>query len=115
MVRIILHGCNGRMGQAVTQFGLEDPEIEIVAGIDVTGEQKSSYPVWGEIGDCDTEADAVIDFSSAKAVDGLLDYCAKKHLPVVLCTTGMSEEQLERAAQISKETYSPISKRRSLY
>ena len=104
MVRIILHGCNGRMGQAVTQFGLEDPEIEIVAGIDVTGEQKSSYPVWGEIGDCDTEADAVIDFSSAKAVDGLLDYCAKKHLPVVLCTTGMSEEQLERAAQISKET-----------
>lgn len=92
------------MGQAVTQFGLEDPEIEIVAGIDVTGEQKSSYPVWGEIGDCDTEADAVIDFSSAKAVDGLLDYCAKKHLPVVLCTTGMSEEQLERAAQISKET-----------
>ena len=104
MVRIILHGCNGRMGQAVTQFGLEDPEIEIVAGIDVTGEQKSSYPVWGEIGDCDTEADAVIDFSSAKAVDGLLDYCAKKHLPVVLCTTGMSEEQLERVAQISKET-----------
>ena len=75
-----------------------------MAGIDVTGEQKSSYPVWGEIGDCDTEADAVIDFSSAKAVDGLLDYCAKKHLPVVLCTTGMSEEQLERAAQISKET-----------
>ena len=47
MVRIILHGCNGRMGQSVTQFGLEDPEIEIVDGIDVTFEQKSSYPVWG--------------------------------------------------------------------
>ena len=69
MVRIILHGCNGRMGQAVTQLGLEDQEVEIVAGIDMTGEQKSSYPVFKQIGDCDIEADAIIDFSSAKAVD----------------------------------------------
>lgn len=104
MVRIILHGCNGRMGQTVTQFGLEDPEVEIVAGVDVTGGQKNSYPVFKQIGDCDAEADAVIDFSSAKAVDALLDYCGEKHLPVVLCTTGMSERQLDRAAQISKET-----------
>lgn len=104
MVRIILHGCNGRMGQAVTRFGQEDPEIEIVAGVDVTGEQKSSYPVFKQIGDCDVDADAVVDFSSAKAVDGLLDYCGEKRLPVVLCTTGMSEQQLERVAQISKET-----------
>lgn len=104
MVRIILHGCNGRMGQAVTQFGLEDPEIEIVAGVDVTGEQKNSYPVFKQIGDCDVEADAVVDFSSAKAVDGLLDYCGEKRLPVVLCTTGMSEQQLERIARLSKET-----------
>lgn len=104
MVRIILHGCNGRMGQAVTRFGQEDPEIEIVAGVDVTGEQKSSYPVFKQIGDCDVEADAVVDFSSAKAVDGLLDYCGEKRLPVVLCTTGMSEQQLERVARTSKET-----------
>ncbi len=104
MVRIILHGCNGRMGQAVTQLGLEDQEVEIVAGIDMTGEQESSYPVFKQIGDCDIEADAVIDFSSAQAVDGLLDYCGEKHLPVVLCTTGMSEQQLDRAARISKET-----------
>ena len=104
MVRIILHGCNGRMGQAVTQFGLDDPDIEIVAGVDVTGEQKNDYPVFKQIGDCDREADVVIDFSSAKAVDGLLNYCGEKHLPVVLCTTGMSEQQLGRVAQISKET-----------
>ena len=41
------------------------------------------------------EADVVIDFSTASAMDGLLAYCSEKKLPVVVCTTGLSEEQME--------------------
>ena len=104
MVKIILHGCNGRMGQAVTQLALEDSETEIVAGVDMSGEQKNGYPVFKQIGDCDAQADVVIDFSSAQAVDGLLDYCEKRRLPVVLCTTGMSQAQLDRMERLSAET-----------
>ena len=53
---------------------------------------------------CDVEADVVIDFSNAAAVDGLLDYCANKKLPIVLCTTGLSEEQLAKVEDTAKET-----------
>ena len=52
---------------------------------------------------CDVDVDVVIDFSTAKAIDALLDYCVEKKLPVVLCTTGLSEEQLERVAEASKK------------
>ena len=50
------------------------------------------------------EADVIIDFSNAKAVDELLDYCEKKEMPVVLCTTGLSEAQLERVDKVAQST-----------
>ena len=53
---------------------------------------------------CDVDVDVVIDFSTAKAVDTLLDYCVEKKLPVVLCTTGFREEQLKKVEEASKET-----------
>lgn len=97
MTRIIMHGCNGRMGQMITGIVKEDAEAEIVAGIDVADNiETNKYPVFTDINACDVEADVVIDFSSAKAVDKLMDYCKKKNLPLVLCSTGLSEEQLAR-------------------
>ena len=51
--------------------------------------------------DCDVPVDVVIDFSNASAVDRLLEACGKKKLPVVLCTTGLSEGQLEKVKEIS--------------
>ena len=101
MTRVIMHGCNGYMGQVISGLAKQDPEVEIIAGIDIADQGKNDYPVYTDISDCNIEADAVIDFSSAKAVDGLLDYCAKRQIPVVLCTTGLSEEQLARLEETS--------------
>ena len=47
-------------------------------------------------------ADVVIDFSNAAAVDGVLDYCAERRIPVVLCTTGLSETQLQHSGRSGK-------------
>ena len=80
-----------------------DPEIEIVAGVDTYTEQKNDYPVFASIDQCDVAADAIIDFSNASAVDGLLDYCEAKQIPVVLCSTGLSEEQLAKVDEASKK------------
>lgn len=100
-VNIIMHGCNGRMGQIISGLAAADEEIEIVAGIDAFDEGKNAYPVFQDIRKCDIEADAVIDFSTAAAVDGLLDYCVEKKLPCVLCTTGLSGEQLAKVKDAS--------------
>jgi len=80
MVRAIMHGCNGKMGRAITTLAKEDAEVEIVAGVDAYTEVANEYPVFDSIEKCDVEADVVIDFSNAKAVDGLLDYCVEKHV-----------------------------------
>lgn len=99
MTRVIMHGCNGKMGQVISGLVAQDPEMEIVAGIDPWDDGHNAYPVFKEIGDCTVECDCIIDFSSAEAVNGLLDYCGDKKVPCVLCTTGLSSEQLHRVEE----------------
>ena len=103
MVKIIMHGCCGHMGQVISDLVEKDTNAEIVAGIDVTDKGNTSYPVFTDIHECKTEADVLIDFSSAKAADALLDYCVERSLPVVLCTTGLSEEQLAKVEDTAKK------------
>lgn len=103
MVKMIMHGCNGKMGQVISGICREDSEIEIVAGIDPYTELKNEYPVFANIADCTVKADVVVDFASASAVDNLLDYCVAHKLPVVLCTTGLSEQQLARVEEVAKD------------
>lgn len=103
MVRLIMHGCNGKMGQVISKIVKEDPEVMMVAGVDRYQGIANDYPVFSTIEDCDVEADAIIDFSNASAVDGLLKYCVEKNMPVVLCTTGLSEEQLEHVKIASEK------------
>lgn len=103
MVRAIMSGCNGAMGQVITQMAAEDPDIEIVAGIDINTEQRNGYPVFSSLSECTVKADVVIDFSSAKATDSLLAGMAEKKLPGVLCSTGLSEEQLQTVKKTSEQ------------
>lgn len=104
MVRMIMHGCNGKMGQVISGICREDDEIEIVAGIDPYMGIQNEYPVFANIAECSVEADVAVDFAAAPAVDGLLDYCAAHRLPVVLCTTGLSEQQLAKVEETAKQT-----------
>ena len=103
MVKIIMHGCNGHMGQVISGIVEKDPDAEIVAGIDIADQGKNSYPVFTDIDACRVEADAIIDFSSAKATDKLLEYSAARQTPVVLCSTGLSQEQLAKVEETSRK------------
>lgn len=103
MIRVIMHGCNGKMGQVISGLIAADDAVELVAGIDARDDGHNPYPVFTDINSCDIEADCLIDFSVAAAVDNLLDYCVAKNLPCVLCTTGLSEEQLSKVAEASKK------------
>lgn len=104
MVKMIMHGCNGAMGRTITEIVEQDPDIEIVAGIDLREDDSKSYPVFATLDACNVPADVIVDFASAKAIDGLLDYCEKTGMPVVVCTTGLSEDQLKRVEEVSKKT-----------
>ena len=114
MTKVIMHGCNGKMGQMITGLIAADDEIEIVAGVDAFETGNNTYPVFKSIGLCDIGADVVIDFSNAQAIDGLLDYCMEKKLPCVLCTTGLSEAQLQKVEEAGEKTAVLKSANRSL-
>ena len=104
MVRVIMHGCNGKMGQVITSLAAADSEVRIVAGIDKVDSGKNNYPVFRSLRECNVEADCVIDFSVAAAVDGLLEVCVERQLPCVLCTTGLSEAQLAKVQEAACKT-----------
>ena len=103
MVNAILNGCNGAMGRVITDIVSKDDGIRIVAGVDVNPLKLADYEVYETLDQCPA-ADVVIDFSSAKATDGVVAYCEKTKTPVVLCTTGLSEEQLERVKALGETT-----------
>lgn len=103
MIKVIMHGCNGRMGQVISGIAAEDETVEIVAGVDVSNHIQNTYPVFSDIRECDVKADVIIDFAAAAAVDGLLAYCVEKQIPCVLCTTGLSDEQLTAVEEASKK------------
>ena len=64
MTKFIMHGCNGAMGQVITRLAKEDPETEIVAGIDIQDNINNDYPVFTKIEECDVPADVIVDCPS---------------------------------------------------
>lgn len=114
MVEVILHGCNGRMGQMLSGLIAEDEEMKVVTGIEPSGEAKNDYPVYKSFDELKETADVIIDFSTASAIDSLLDYCEKTHTPLVLCSTGLSEAQLDRVENLAKESAVLVSANMSL-
>ncbi len=93
MTRIILSGCNGKMGQTITACVEQRDDCTIVAGFDINT-AANAYPVFADPSACTVEADVIIDFSHPAMLDGVLRYAKAHKLPVVLATTGLSEQQL---------------------
>lgn len=102
MYQIVISGCNGKMGQVVEQICNEDNAISVIAGFDinVTGRP---YPIYAVPSNFTGKADCVIDFSSPKALDGLLAYCLDRKVPLVLATTGYSDAQLAQIDAAARE------------
>lgn len=104
MTKIIMRGCNGKMGQLISQLVAEDSEAEIVAGIDISEKQLNDYSVYGTLEECNVEADVIIDFASPKFLTDMLNWSVQKQIPIVLCTTGFTEEQITEIMEASKKT-----------
>ncbi len=103
MIRVIVVGCNGKMGAMLHQVIGAEEQMEIVAGVDQENKGLYAYPICASVADCPLDADAVIDFSVSKITDQVLDDCVAKGLPLVLCTTGLSSLQLAHVDAAAKK------------
>lgn len=95
MTNIILRGCNGKMGQVITEIVDADEKAVIVAGIDITQNKLNKYPVYHSFTKCNVNADVIIDFSAPINLEEMLEFATKRKVGIILCTTGFSKEQLE--------------------
>jgi len=105
MIRLILHGCNGKMGQVVSSAAAIDDKIRIVAGVDpYPSSAENPFPVYETLPQVKEEADVVLDFSIPSALPALLEYVNKTSLPLVIATTGYSEQDLKAIEEQSRKT-----------
>lgn len=102
MIRILLNGCNGKMGQAVTRSCMFNEKLMIVAGVDAVISTDKSYPVYTDPNLVKENVDIIIDFSHPSALDGILNYAIEKSLPIVIATTGHNDAQKELVTNASK-------------
>ncbi len=101
MTKIIMHGCNGKMGRVICDIVRNDKDAEIAAGVDIAP-ANADFPVFTSIKDCNIKADVIIDFSTASAVSDVIEYSVENNIPAVICTTALSEEtnsMIEKAAE----------------
>ncbi len=96
MTKILLSGANGKMGQAISRIAAETDNVCIVAGYDLNTERKCGYPVYSSVQQITEDAEVIIDFSHPSCLDAILDYAKEHHIPAVICTTGLSKDQISK-------------------
>lgn len=103
MIRIILCGCGGRMGQAILRAAKDSCEVQIVAGVDLNADAASPFPVYPSISDFPDRADVIVDFSHHSVLPSLLAYATRTGTPLVVATTGHTEEEKEQMGAASEQ------------
>ncbi|HHV32589.1 MAG: 4-hydroxy-tetrahydrodipicolinate reductase [Ruminococcaceae bacterium] len=103
MIRIILSGCNGKMGRVITDCAAQSKDCRIVCGIDKNQSVQNDYPVYSNPSEITETADVIIDFSHPALLSSLLDYALSRQVPIVLCTTGYDKDQVKQVEQAAEK------------
>ncbi len=103
MINVILSGCSGQMGKAITEVAAKDENVVIICGFDKFTDCDRGYPIYADPDEYDGPCDAIIDFSNPAALSKVLSYAKKRKLPAVIATTGLSDEQIKDIEKASEE------------
>ena len=102
MIKVIINGVNGKMGQVLSDLISREKDIEAIAGIDrAKQKQQNAFPVFDDINDCNVKADVLIDFSHASNLQNILKFSLDKKMPLIIATTGLSPEDVAKIEEAS--------------
>jgi 4-hydroxy-tetrahydrodipicolinate reductase len=103
-MKVLLHGCNGKMGQVLTRIISQMEDMKIICGVDREPNKiKNPYPVYDSLSKVQEDVDVLIDFSNHLALDSILEFGLNKNVPLVICTTGFSPEEKEKMKKASEK------------
>ena len=103
MLNVFVNGCNGKMGNVVCELIEESENMQIIGGFDKVSYSDSKFPIFTEVEKINVKPDVIIDFSLPIATLTILDYAKTNKIPIVIATTGFTEEEnkiIEEASQI---------------
>lgn len=103
MIKVLINGCNGKMGQELAKAIDKNDNFKAICGVDRIDTGDNKFPVYTNINQITEEPDVIIDFSIPVATFKILEYATSKHIPIVICTTGFSKEELEKIEELSKQ------------
>lgn len=106
MIRVLINGCNGRMGQEVAKRVAQTQDIEVLCGVDKIDIGDNNFPVFTNISEINLIPDVIIDFSIPKATLSILEFAKQNSIPLVIATTGFSDDEKNILNEYSK--YIPI-------
>lgn len=103
MIKVLVNGCNGKMGQEVVESVKKSPDMEVYCGVDRIDSGDNFFPVYTNVNDIDRKPDIIIDFSVPQATFSILEYARENKIPIVIATTGFSEEEINKIKEYSIE------------
>ena len=101
-IRVLINGCNGKMGQEVAKKARLMEGIEVLGGVDQFDSGDNFFSVYSDLNEIKELPDVIIDFSVPVSSMKILDFAVEKKIPIVIATTGFSKEELEKI-QLSGE------------
>ena len=102
MIKVLINGCNGKMGQVLVNEINNASDVEILCGFDKIDFGKNTFPVFTNIKDITLMPDVIIDFSVPEATFTILEFAKTNNIPIVIATTGFSEEETNKIKEYSK-------------
>ena len=103
MTNIAICGANGKMGKTIYNCIQDRDDCKVVAGIDLYTEQYADFPIVAKPSELPVKPDVIIDFSNPASIDGLLEYCLSTGTPIVVASTGYSEEQIAKIKSAAEQ------------
>lgn len=103
MTKIAVTGACGRMGRVIAGLCGERSDCNIVAGIDKFGDQYGEFPICKSVFDIHEKPDVIIDFSHPSTLPDLLSYCKMNSVPLVIGTTGYTDEEKSQITAASTQ------------
>lgn len=105
-MKVLVNGCNGKMGQEVAKEVKITQDMDVVCGVDKTDTGDNNFPVFTNVSEIDIVPDVIIDFSIPEATFNILEFAKENHIPIVIATTGFSDEEIEKIKEYA--TYIPV-------
>lgn len=101
-MKILINGCNGKMGQEVAKEVKLTQDMDVACGVDRIDTGDNTFPVFTDISEIDIIPDVIIDFSVPEATFGILEFAKEKNIPIVIATTGFSEQEMSKIKEYSE-------------